>query len=405
MADSTQTSAKVSEVTGLYDRYVMATYGRFPVVFERGQGVYLWDTDGRRYLDFLAGIAVNGVGHCHPKVVEAVQRQCAKLMHVSNLYLIEQQAELAQALCGMCGMEKAFFANSGAEANEAALKIARKLGNAASPDKTWIVAAVNSFHGRTLGTLAITGQEKYQKPYVPLVPDVTLIPYNDTAALEAAVDDRTCAVILEPVQGEGGVLPAAPEFLRAAREAADRHGALMILDEIQSGRGRTGEFLACQAYGVVPDIVTLAKTMGGGFPIAACLARGKAAEAFVPGDHGTTFGGGPLACAAALAAVRAIESEGLSARAREMGAAVQSGLEALKAKHGGVEVRGMGLMQALVLGSPVARDVVQAAFRKGLLANAVGPGIVRLLPPLVVNQQQIDEGMEILDSAIAETVA
>ncbi len=405
MTDSTETSAKVSEVAGLYEKYVMATYGRFPVVFERGEGVYLWDTDGRRYLDFLSGFAVNGVGHCHPKVVEAVQRQCAKLMHVSNLYLIEQQAELAQALCKMTGMEKAFLANSGAEANEAALKIARKLGNAASPDKTWIVAAANSFHGRTLGTLAITGQEKYQKPYIPLVPNVTLIPYNDTAALEAAVDDKTCAVILEPIQGEGGVFPAAPEFLRAAREAADRHRALLIFDEIQTGCGRTGEFLACQAYGVVPDIVTLAKTMGGGFPIAACLARGRAAEAFMPGDHGTTFGGGPLACAAALAAVRAIESEGLCARAREMGHAVRGGLEALKAKLGCGEVRGMGLMQALVLGSPAARDVVQAAFRKGLLANAVGPNIIRLLPPLVVNQQQVDEGIEILDSAITETLA
>lgn len=405
MTNQTAENLRVQEIADLYGSYVMPTYSRFPVAFERGSGAYLWDTRGRRYLDFLSGIAVNGVGHCHPKVVEAVQRQSLKLMHVSNLYHIEQQATLAAVLCRLTGMEKAFFCNSGAEANEAAIKIARKMGKESGSGKTWLVAAVNSFHGRTLATLAITGQEKYQKAFLPLVPDVRLIPYNDVAALEEAVTGDTCAIILEPMLGEGGVVPAEPAFLQAARDAADRHGALLILDEIQTGCGRTGTFLASEQCGVVPDIVTLAKAMGGGFPIGACLARGKAALVFAPGDHGTTYGGGPLACAAALAALGVIEDEGLVERAGEMGAVLAAELERLKEKHGASCVRGMGLMRALVLSTSNAPDVVRAALTRGLLANAVGTNVIRLLPPLIVTREQVSEGIEILDSAIADAAA
>ncbi len=391
----------LEETQEIYARCVMSTYARFPVVFERGEGPYLWSTEGRRYLDFLAGIAVNSTGHCHPGVVEAIREQAARLIHVSNLYHISQQAELAETLCRLSGMEKAFFANSGAEANEAAIKIARKLGRSIREDKTGLVGAEGSFHGRTLGTLSLTGQEKYQKPYEPLVPDCTIVPWNDIAALESAVSERTCAILLEPIQGEGGVRPADPEYLRAARALADRHDALLIFDEVQTGCGRTGTFFAFQGYGVTPDILTVAKAMGGGFPIGGCLARGRAAEVFQPGDHGTTYGGGPLACAAALAALRAIEEEHLTDNARETGRLLEDGLRSLKPSCGVREVRGRGLMLAMVLEKPVARDVLNAAFAEGLLINAIGADILRFLPPLVINEEHVGECLELLKRAFA----
>jgi len=394
-----QTSLEATQEA--YRQTVMATYARFPVAFERGEGAYLWSTDGRRYLDFLAGIAVNSVGHCHPRVVEAVQRQAARLIHVSNLYHIPQQAELAQTLCRLSGMEKAFFANSGAEANEAAIKIARKLGRSIREDKTALVGAEGSFHGRTLGTLSLTGQEKYQKPYEPLVPGCSIVPWNDIGALEAAVSDRTCGIVLEPIQGEGGVRPADPEYLEAARSLADRYDALLIFDEVQTGCGRTGSFFAFQGYGVTPDILTVAKAMGGGFPIGGCLARGRAAEVFQPGDHGTTYGGGPLACAAALAALQAIEEERLTDNAREMGRLLEEGLRGLTPSCGVREVRGRGLMLAMVLEQPVARDVLNAAFEEGLLINAIGTDVLRFLPPLIINENHIGECLDLLKRAFA----
>ncbi len=405
MTTSATQRTSLEGTVAAYAECVMPTYTRFNVVFDRGEGAYLWDTEGRRYLDFLAGIAVNGVGHCHPRVVRAIQEQAAKLMHVSNLYYISQQAELAEILCRLGGMDKVFLANSGAEANEAALKIARKHGKSISESKTGLVGAEGSFHGRTLGTLTLTGQEKYQKPYAPLVPSARIVPWNDIGALEEAVSEDTCGIILEPIQGEGGIRPASDEYLAAARRMADRHQALLIFDEVQTGCGRTGSFFAWQGYGIVPDVLTTAKAMGGGFPIGACLARGAAAEVFQPGDHGTTYGGGPLACAAAIAALRTIEDEGLTSRASEMGLLLKSRLEDLGRRRGAVEVRGKGLMLAMVLKDPVARDVLHTAFEEGLLINAIGSDVLRFLPPLIITQEQIDECVGLLDKAFDRTGA
>ncbi len=399
MADQAKAQNTLQQVMDLYDKRVMATYARTKVVFERGEGVYLWDADGRRWLDFLAGIAVNGVGHCHPRVVAAIREQASMLLHVSNLYYIRQQAELSDILCRLGGMDKAFICNSGAEANEAAMKIARKRGNAVREGKARIVAAEHSFHGRTLGTLAVTGQEKYQKPFRPLVPDVDIVDWDNIEALEKAVCDDTCAILLEPIQGEGGIRPASDAYLRKARELADKHGALLIFDEVQTGCGRTGTFFAYQGYGITPDIVTTAKTMGGGVPVGACLARGEAANVFQPGDHGTTFGGGPLICAAAKAAVQVIEEEHLMDNATKMGAVLRGRLEELGSKYGAKEVRGRGLMLAVVLDKPVAKDVLNAAFEEGLLVNAIGADVLRLVPPLIVNEGHIEEAIQKLGKA------
>lgn len=402
MPETTLSETKLDQTISLYERYVMETYARYRVVFERGEGAYLWDTEGKRYLDFLAGIAVNAVGHCHPRVVAAIQEQAAKLLHVSNLYYIEQQGKLAEVLCRMSGMDRVFLTNSGAEANECALKIARKRGKRYSQHKTGLVAAEGSFHGRTLGTLTLTGQEKYQKPFTPLIPDAAIVPWNDREALRNAVDDHTCAILLEPIQGEGGIRPADPEYLLLARELADQHQALLIFDEVQTGCGRTGDYFAFQGYGVTPDILAVAKAMGGGFPIGACLARGEAAEEFKPGDHGTTYGGGPLASAAALAALGTIEDEKLHLNARCMGDGLARELQALAEKYGHAGVRGRGLMQALVLNDPVARTVVNAAFENGLLINAIGDNVLRFVPPIVIDNSHIEECIQILDKTLAE---
>lgn len=382
----------------------MATYSRFRVSFEKGEGAYLWDTTGRRYLDFLAGIAVNSVGHCHPAVVEAIQDQAAKLLHVSNLYYISWQAELAELMCCVSGMEKAFFTNSGAEANECALKIARQYAKGISIDKVGFVGCRNSFHGRTLGTLTLTGQEKYQKAFTPLVPSATIIEWDSVEELEAAVNEKTCAILIEPIQGEGGVRPASPEFLQKARELADRFDAMLIFDEVQTGCGRTGTFYAFQGYDVEPDIVTSAKAMGGGFPIGACLAKGKAASVFQPGDHGTTYGGGPLACRAAYAAVKAILDEKLTENAVTMGAVLREGMETVGAKYGCRLVRGRGLMLAMALDKPVAREIVQAAFDEGLLMNATGPDVIRFVPPLIINRNHVEEALQILDNVMQKVM-
>lgn len=402
MPETTLTETRLDQTVSLYDRYVMETYARYRVVFERGEGAYLWDSTGKRYLDFLAGIAVNAVGHCHPKVVAAIQEQAEKLLHVSNLYYIEQQGMLAEILCRMSGMDKVFLANSGAEANECALKIARKRGKRFSEQKTGLVAAEGSFHGRTLGTLTLTGQEKYQKPFTPLVPDATIVPWNDCDALLGAVNDRTCAILLEPIQGEGGIRPADQEYLELARELADKHQALLIFDEVQTGCGRTGDYFAFQGYGVTPDIVAVAKAMGGGFPIGACLAQGEAATEFKPGDHGTTYGGGPLACAAAYAALSAIEDDKLHLNAKCMGDGLAQELKSLAQKYGQAGVRGRGLMLALVMNDPIARSVVNKAFEKGLLINAIGDNVLRFVPPITINNTHIEECIQILDSALAE---
>ncbi|MBO4549008.1 MAG: aspartate aminotransferase family protein, partial [Abditibacteriota bacterium] len=328
------------------DTYVMHTYGRFPMVLERGCGVYVYDTEGNEYLDMVAGIAVNMLGYGDKELTDAIAKQAAQLMHTSNLFYTEPQGRLAKRLAEAAGMKRVFFCNSGAEANEAALKLARKAAKKLSDHKTQIIAALNSFHGRTLGAITATGQKKYQKSFTPLVPDFDYIEYNNTASLEAAVSDRTCAVIMEPIQGESGVRPATQEFLEAVRRLCDKHNAAMILDEVQTGMGRTGRTFAFEHYGVKPDIVTLAKMLGGGFPIGACMAGEKYAGVFEPGDHASTFGGNPLACAAALAVTDRYFRDKLGDNALATGARL---MEELKKVEGIAEVRGKGLMIGLVL--------------------------------------------------------
>lgn len=392
------------EIIDMDQRYVMRTYGRLPVVFVRGKGVRLWDASGKEYLDFLAGIAVNGLGHCHPKVVEAIREQAGTLIHTSNLYYTEAQPKLARMLVEWSDFDRVFFCNSGAEANEAAIKLARKWARLHHSDaKFEIVAALNSFHGRTMGAVTATAQEKYQKWFAPLVPGFKYVPYNDVAAIEKAVGKATCAVIMEPVQGESGVYPATKTFLKAAREACDEHGALLIFDEVQTGLGRTGKLFAYEHYGIVPDVMTLAKSLGGGFPIGACLARNSAADTFEPSDHASTFGGSPLACAAAIAAVNALHEEGLVENARDTGEYMRSKLQSLKRGRKSVSaVRGLGLMLAIEFSTPVARQVAARCLDNGLILNAIGDRILRFLPPLIVTKDDVEAAFEILDSALGE---
>ncbi len=390
-----------AEVRALDDAHVMHTYARLPVTFVRGQGAKLWDADGKEYLDFLAGIAVNGVGHCHPRVVAAIQDQAATLIHTSNLYHTAPQARLAAKLTALSDMDRVFFCNSGAEANEAAIKIARKHGKAGvAQDKFEIVTAHRSFHGRTLATVTATAQPKYQAPFTPLPPGFHYVPFNDIAALEAAVTAATCAVLLEPIQGEGGVYPAHRDYLNAARALCDKHGALLIFDEVQTGVGRTGQWWAYQHYGVIPDVMTLAKSLGGGVPIGACLARGAAAETFVPGDHGSTFAGNPLAARAALAVLETVEEDHLLANAHAMGEYLVHRLNepTLRAKI--ADIRAVGLMVGVELREPIARRVAAAALERGLILNAIGDTILRLLPPLIITQADTDRAMQVLTAVL-----
>ncbi|HOP79616.1 MAG TPA: acetylornithine transaminase [Armatimonadota bacterium] len=377
-------------------QYVMNTYARQPLVLVRGEGIWVWDDQGKQYLDFVSGIAVNGLGHCHPRVVEAIRKQAGVLMHTSNLYCTQLQPKLAKMLVESSAFDKVFFCNSGAEANEAAIKIARKYGKQKSPDKVEIITALLSFHGRTMGAITATGQEKYQKWFAPLVPGFKYVPYNDIEALEEAINENTCAVILEPVQGESGVHPATVEYLRFARTACDSDDALLIFDEIQTGLGRTGNLFAYEYYGVVPDIMTLAKTLGGGFPIGACLTRGEATNILQPGDHASTFGGNPLASAAAIAALSAIKEDGLVKNAKMMGDYLQKELRKLPVE----EVRGLGLMIGIQLNNPTAKAIGAACTENGLLVNPIGDSIIRLLPPLIVTNEDIDQAVEILKNAI-----
>lgn len=384
----------------LDSKYVMHSYGRLPVVFVRGEGCFVYDADGKEYLDFVAGIAVNGLGHCPPKVVGAICKQAGILMHTSNLYHTLPQPRLAKLLVEASGMSKAFFCNSGAEANEAAMKLARKATKVAGhPEKTEIITAEKSFHGRTLAAITATGQPKYQKAFTPLPPDFKYVPYNDVEALRATAGDKTCAIMMEPVQGESGVHPATKEFLQAARDLCDELGAALIFDEVQTGLGRTGKLFGFQHSGVVPDIMTLAKTLGGGFPIGACLAKGKYADVFEPGDHASTFGGNPLACAAALACVTEIIEGGWVENANKVGAYL---VERLKTLRGIKEVRGMGLMVAAEFTEPVAKGLATKALEKGLILNAIGDNILRFVPPLIVTRELVDRAIECLFSSLGE---
>lgn len=385
------------------DKYIMKTYGRYPIVPVRGEGCRLWDADGKEYLDFLGGVAVNNLGHCHPKIVAALQKQAAELIHCSNYYQIPQQIELAELLCSHSFADKAFFCNSGAEANEAAIKLARKYSrDTYGPERYEIITAADSFHGRTMATVSATGQEKVQRFFDPLLHGFKHVPFNDVDALEAAITPTTCAVMLEPIQGEGGINMPSPGYFEAVRELCDRHGLLLIFDEVQVGMGRTGTMFAYEHFGVTPDIMTLAKALAGGAPIGTMLARDKFAVAFVPGTHGSTFGGNPLVCAAAIATIRTILEDGLLNRCEEIGDYLTGELEALGRKYPFVrEVRGVGLMIGMALEIP-AGDIVKKGHGRGVLLNVTHDTVLRFVPPLVVTKQEINSMITILDGIFAE---
>jgi len=387
------------------DTYIMKTYGRYPLVPVRGEGCYLWDADGKRYLDFLAGVAVNNLGHCHPRVVEALRKQAGELIHCSNFYHIPQQIELAELLCGRSFADRAFFCNSGAEANEAAIKLARKYSREKfGPDRYEIITALSSFHGRTMATISATGQEKVQRFFDPLLHGFRHVPFNDADALRAAVTPTCCAVMLEPIQGEGGVVVPSPEYFREVRAICDEHDLILIFDEVQTGIGRTGKLFAYEHFGVAPDIMTLAKALAGGAPIGAMLAREELAGSFTPGSHGSTFGGNPLLAATALAAIRALLEEGLPENAVAMGAYLTERLEGLKEKYDFItEIRGIGLIIGAELSLP-GGDIVKKALSRGLLINVAQDRVLRFVPPLIVGKKEIDDMIGILDGILTEMV-
>jgi acetylornithine/N-succinyldiaminopimelate aminotransferase len=382
-------SAPAGATPEMADRYLMQTGKRLPVTFVRGSGCTLYDDSGREYLDLVAGIAVNLLGHSHPEVAAAVSLQASTLIHTSNLYFTQPQVELARRLVELSFPSRVFFCNSGAEANEAAIKVARKWGARNRGGAFEIVTTTGSFHGRTLATVTAGGQPKYSDPFKPLTPGFVHVPYNDIAALKAATGERTVAVMLEPVMGEIGVVPAAPGYLKAVRQWCDEQNLLLILDEVQTGLGRTGRWFAYQHHDIAPDVMTLAKGLGGGVPIGACLANPRA-DVFEPGDHGSTFGGNPLACAVALAVLHVVERDGLVGHAAELGGMLHDSLMALGPK----EVRGLGLMQAFELAEPKAKAFQQACLESGLIVNAVDESSVRLVPPLIITTAQLEQAFD-----------
>ncbi len=384
--------------------HLMNTYMRQPVTFAKGEGVWLWDTAGEKYLDALAGVAVNGLGHAHPKLVQAISAQAAKLIHVSNYYHIAEQEALADKLCAISGMDKVFFCNSGCEANEASIKLARLYGHNKGITNPEIIVMDKSFHGRTMATLSATGNRKVQAGFEPLVSGFIRVPYDDVDAVKQVANSNAnvVAILVEPVQGEGGVnMPKdSGAYLEALRQICDAHGWLLMLDEVQTGVGRTGTWFAYQHTAIMPDVMSLAKGLGSGVPIGACLARGKAAEVFVYGKHGSTFGGNPLACAAGLATLQAIEEEGLCANAEKMGDLIRVGFQNEFANTSAVKVvRNAGLMIGIELDRPCA-ELVKMALADKLLINVTADSVVRLLPPLVINQDDAQELVRRLSAVI-----
>lgn len=386
VVDQLTASVGSEAIVASYQQHLMNTFGAPKRVFVRGEGSHVWDADGRKYLDLLSGLAVNGLGHAHPAVLSAVTSQIATLGHVSNFFATPGQVRLAEQLTTLVAGDtgaKVFFANSGTEANEAAFKITRMTG------KTKIIAAEGAFHGRSLGALAVTHAPKLRDAFEPLPGDVSFVPYGDAAALGSAVDDQTAAIVLEPIQGENGVVVPPSGYLAAAREIADRHGALLWIDEIQTGMGRTGAWLDSAREGVVPDIVTLAKGLGNGFPIGACIATGDTADLLGPGTHGTTFGGNPVAAIAGLAVIAVIERDGLLANATQMGQRLADGIRALD--HPLIDqVSGRGLLRGIRLTADLAPAAADAALDAGFVINAARPNVLRVAPPLIVTGEQID---------------
>ncbi len=380
-------------------RYIMNTYGRYPVVLRKGRGMKVWSSDGKEYLDFVAGVAVDILGHCHPRVVVAIQKQAQRLIHVSNYYYIEPQIKLAKLLVENSFADKVFFCNSGAESIEAAIKLARKYaGERISPERFEIITAVNSFHGRTYAALTATGQEKFHKGFEPLVPGFVYVPFDDIKAMKEAVTRNTCAILLEPIQGEGGVIVPDQNYLGQVRELCNEHNILLILDEVQTGMGRTGKLFAHEHYGITPDIMTIAKGLGGGVPIGAMLATDRVASGFQPGNHASTFGGNPLVCAAAVATIETLLEDGfIIDQCNRMSKHFIGKLEGLKEEFPDLvnEVRGKGLLLGIELTTDVA-PIVKACLEKGMLINCTSGSVLRFIPPLIVQKKDIDQLIDVL---------
>ena len=388
------------ETIELFDKYVIANYGRLPRVITKGEGCYLYDADGNKILDMFPGWAVSGLGHCHPRVVEALRKQAGELLHIDNTFYSEPQGMLAKLLSERAFGGKCFFCNSGAEANEAALKLARLH---TAQEKYKFITAEGSFHGRTFATVTATAQPKYHEGFLPLLPGFTYVPFNDIEALESAFGDEVAAVMVEPIQGEGGINIATAEYLQAIRRLCDENGAVMILDEVQTGIGRTGKWFGYQHFDVEPDIITMAKALGGGVAIGAMMAKEEIAASLVPGKHASTFGGNSLACAAGVAVIEAIEEDKLLQNAAEMGQYAKDKLEQLKQKHFVIDsVRGIGLMIGVQLTSP-GSGIVDKCLEKGLRINCTSGTVLRFMPAMITTKEQIDQAIEILDSAMGES--
>lgn len=390
------------DIIDLNAQYLCTTYARYPVAFVRGQGCRLWDAEGKAYLDFFASLAVMNLGQCHPAVVKAVCEQISTLTHISNLHHTIPQAKLAEALCNHSFADKVFFCNSGAEANEAAIKLARKFGGDKRDGRYEIITTLGSFHGRTMAAISATGQEKVRQGFAPVLEGFRYVPFDDLAATAEAISERTVGILVEPVQGEGGVNIPKPGYLKGLRALCDRHGLLLMLDEVQTGMGRTGKLFAYQHEDVTPDIMTLAKALGGGIPIGAMLARGSVAESFNLGSHGSTFGGNAVACASGNAVMNTLLNDGVLEHGRAMGEYFLSKLQALKSKFSFIKgVRGQGL----ILGAELDREgaaIVDACLREGLLINCTVGKVLRFIPPLIVTKAEIDEGFAIIEKVLAQ---
>ncbi len=395
--------SRLEQIAELEKRYLLPTYNRYPVAFERGKGVFLYDFEGKKYLDFVAGLGVNALGHAHPRIVKAIREQAARAIHLSNLYYNEYQGQLAERLCQLSGLDRVFFSNSGTEAMEGAIKLARLAGHKAGGEsKSQLVALQGSYHGRTFGAMSLTGQEKYRKGFEPMLEDVTFVEQNNLEALHAAVNANTCAIVLEPIFGEGGILECSEEFLLACRSLADHFQAALIFDEIQCGLGRTGKLFAFQSFGVVPDLVTIAKPIAAGVPLGAFLSKEHLAAAIKPGQHGTTFGGGPLACRVGLEYLAIVEEEHLLDNVSKVGAYLHQQLSMLVDQYAATrEARGRGLIQGLVLDIP-ARPLVEQALAEGVLFNVTQDTVLRFLPPFLLQEKHVDKGIRVLKKLLGK---
>jgi acetylornithine/N-succinyldiaminopimelate aminotransferase len=394
---STTEQSTTEEIFQRERQFLLQTYNRYPVVMERGKGVFLYDLEGKKYLDFVAGLGVNALGHAHPRIVKTIREQAAKVIHLSNLYYNRYQGLLAEKLCQLSGMQRAFFSNSGTEAVEGSIKLARLAGHRAGGEaKSRLVALEGSYHGRTFGAMSLTGQDKYRKGFEPLLADVDFVPQNDLDALRAKVNANTCAIVLEPIFGEGGVRECSTEFLGECRRLATEQGAALIFDEIQCGLGRTGNFFAFQSFGVTPDIVAIAKPIAAGIPLGAFLAKEEFASAISVGQHGTTFGGGPLACRVALEYLAILEEEKLLENVTRVGSYLREQLQQLAGKYAAIkEIRGRGLIQGVQLDIP-ARPIVEGALAEGVLFNSTQDTVVRFLPPFLLEEKHVDKGIRVL---------